>query len=157
MFWVPQNGSIGMGLSILSYNGHVHFGLIADGKLVADPEPLVQHFAREVEKITLAVMMEDWGTVITSADAAATMGRFESDMHGLHLDSAPAAAVVKSKVRAAKTKALKAKPAVPKLVREKPKATVKKSAAARSTAASGSKSSASAFDTQLRRFRSRGT
>ena len=28
MFWVPQTGSIGMGISILSYNGKVHFGLI---------------------------------------------------------------------------------------------------------------------------------
>ena len=27
MFWVPQNGTIGMGLSILSYNGRVHFGI----------------------------------------------------------------------------------------------------------------------------------
>ena len=26
MFWVPQNGSIGMGVSILSYNGMVFFG-----------------------------------------------------------------------------------------------------------------------------------
>jgi WS/DGAT/MGAT family acyltransferase len=29
MFWVPQTGSIGLGISILSYNGKVHFGLIA--------------------------------------------------------------------------------------------------------------------------------
>jgi WS/DGAT/MGAT family acyltransferase len=28
MFWVPQTGSIGLGMSILSYNGQVHFGLI---------------------------------------------------------------------------------------------------------------------------------
>ena len=37
MFWVPQNGTIGMGLSILSYNGRVHFGVIADSKRVPDP------------------------------------------------------------------------------------------------------------------------
>ena len=30
MFWVPQTGSIGLGISILSYNGKVHFGLISD-------------------------------------------------------------------------------------------------------------------------------
>ena len=81
MFWVPQNGSVGMGLSILSYNGNVHFGVIADGKRVPDPEPLVQRFAAEVEKLTLAMLMEDWGDVITSGDAAATLGRFEVDMH----------------------------------------------------------------------------
>jgi len=159
MFWVPQNGSIGMGLSILSYNGHVHFGLIADGKLVADPEPLVQHFAREVEKITLAVMMEDWGTVITAADAAATMGRFETDMHRLHLDHPPAAPVApKPKARTAQSSkpASGAGKAASKVVRSKPKPAAKKSAAARSATKSKSKASALAFDDQLRKFRSRG-
>ncbi|RZA24856.1 MAG: wax ester/triacylglycerol synthase family O-acyltransferase, partial [Lysobacteraceae bacterium] len=29
MFWVPQTGSIGLGISIMSYNNRVHFGLIA--------------------------------------------------------------------------------------------------------------------------------
>ena len=38
MFWVPQTGSIGVGISILSYNGRVHFGLIADAKLIPDPD-----------------------------------------------------------------------------------------------------------------------
>jgi len=30
MFWVPQSGNIGVGVSILSYAGNVEFGLIAD-------------------------------------------------------------------------------------------------------------------------------
>ena len=76
MFWVPQNGSIGMGLSILSYNGRVHFGLIADGKRVADPDAIVQRFAREVEKLTLITLMEDWEVDIGAADAEATLTRF---------------------------------------------------------------------------------
>ena len=33
IFWVPQSGNIGMGLSILSFNGRVHFGLITDAAL----------------------------------------------------------------------------------------------------------------------------
>lgn len=76
MFWVPQNGSIGMGLSILSYNGNVHFGLIADGKRVADPEHIVQRFRREFEKLVLMTLMEDWSDAITSWDADATMQRY---------------------------------------------------------------------------------
>jgi len=76
MFWVPQNGSIGMGLSILSYNGRVHFGIIADAKRVPDPEPLVQRFAREVEKLTLITLMEDWEGDILSPDAEATLRRY---------------------------------------------------------------------------------
>jgi WS/DGAT/MGAT family acyltransferase len=76
MFWVPQNGTIGMGLSILSYNGRVHFGIIADAKRVPDPEPLVQRFAREVEKLTLITLMEDWEGDIGAADAEATLQRY---------------------------------------------------------------------------------
>jgi WS/DGAT/MGAT family acyltransferase len=76
MFWVPQNGNIGMGLSILSYNGRVHFGLIADGKRVTDPDAIVQHFAREVEKLTLITLMEDWDGDIESQDAQATLAHY---------------------------------------------------------------------------------
>jgi diacylglycerol O-acyltransferase / wax synthase len=76
MFWVPQNGTIGMGLSILSYNGRVHFGLIADAKRVPDPEPLVRRFAHEVEKLTLITLMEDWDGDIGAPDAEATLQRY---------------------------------------------------------------------------------
>lgn len=76
MFWVPQNGTIGMGLSILSYNGRVHFGLIADGQRVADPDAIVQYFVREVEKLTLITLMEDWEGEIMAGDAEATLKRF---------------------------------------------------------------------------------
>ena len=41
IFWVPQSGSIGMGVSILTYNGHVQFGLITDAALVPDPEDVM--------------------------------------------------------------------------------------------------------------------
>ena len=37
MFWVPQSGDIGMGVSILSFNGMVQFGLMTDAALVPDP------------------------------------------------------------------------------------------------------------------------
>ncbi len=76
MFWVPQTGSIGMGISILSYDGAVHFGLITDAKLVPDPEVIINRFAMEFEKLLLIALMEDWNTEITPADAEATMQRF---------------------------------------------------------------------------------
>jgi len=76
MFWVPQNGTIGMGLSILSYNGHVHFGLIADGGCVADPDAIVRRFVREVEKLTLITLMEDWDADIGAGDAEATLAHY---------------------------------------------------------------------------------
>lgn len=60
MFWVPQSGDIGMGVSILSYNGGVQFGLIADAGLVPDPEQVISHFHPEFERLLLAVLMEPW-------------------------------------------------------------------------------------------------
>ncbi|WP_018974691.1 WS/DGAT/MGAT family O-acyltransferase [Rudaea cellulosilytica] len=78
MFWVPQNGSIGMGISILSYHGHVYFGLITDGKRVADPGAIVRRFAAEFEKIALITLMEDWEQDIAAADAQATLAHYNS-------------------------------------------------------------------------------
>lgn len=61
MFWVPQTGSIGLGVSILSYNGNVHFGLIADAKLIPDPDAVIQRFIPEFEKLLFIALMGDWG------------------------------------------------------------------------------------------------
>lgn len=73
MFWVPQTGSVGVGISILSYNGQVHFGLIADARRIPDPQTVIERFAPEFEKLVLIALMEDWDTPITAADAQATM------------------------------------------------------------------------------------
>jgi len=75
MFWVPQNGSIGVGISILSYNGRVHFGLIADAKRIPDPQAVIDRFAPEFEKLLMITLMEDWAEPITSAGAQATYAR----------------------------------------------------------------------------------
>jgi diacylglycerol O-acyltransferase / wax synthase len=61
MFWVPQSGNIGMGVSILSFNGSVHFGLITDAALVSDPEAIIVRFAPEFERLLYFVLMEAWG------------------------------------------------------------------------------------------------
>jgi WS/DGAT/MGAT family acyltransferase len=60
MFWVPQSGDIGIGVSILSYNDNVQFSLITDRHFVPDPETIVPLFAAEVEKMMLALLMLDW-------------------------------------------------------------------------------------------------
>jgi WS/DGAT/MGAT family acyltransferase len=57
MFWVPQNGQIGLGISILSYNGNVFFGLIADRRLVADPSAVITRFRGEFEKLLYLGLM----------------------------------------------------------------------------------------------------
>ncbi len=61
MFWVPQSGDIGMGVSILSYAGGVQFGLITDRKLCPDPQAIIDRFAPEFEKLLWVTMMLPWG------------------------------------------------------------------------------------------------
>lgn len=48
LFWVPQSGQIGMGISIISYAGSVTLGIAVDENLVADPAPLLVAFQEEV-------------------------------------------------------------------------------------------------------------
>jgi len=60
MFWVPQSGNIGMGVSILSYDGGVQFGLITDAGMVPDPENVIAGFRPEFERLVLTVLMEPW-------------------------------------------------------------------------------------------------
>ncbi|MCX7556673.1 wax ester/triacylglycerol synthase family O-acyltransferase [Xanthomonadaceae bacterium JHOS43] len=75
MFWVPQTGSIGVGLSILSYQGRVHFGLIADAKSIPDPGCVTSRFAQQFEMLLYSVLMEDWETPVDPADAQDTLRR----------------------------------------------------------------------------------
>ena len=60
MFWVPQSGDLGMGVSILSYDGNVQFGLVTDRALCPDPEKIVERFADEFEKLVLTTLMSPW-------------------------------------------------------------------------------------------------
>lgn len=60
-FWVPQSGGIGMGLSILTYNGKVQFGLITDAGLVPDPERVINQFSDEFEKLVMQTLMGPYG------------------------------------------------------------------------------------------------
>jgi len=60
-FWVPQSGGIGMGVSILSYDGRIQFGVITDAGLVPDPDAIVGRFAEEYEKLMWLTLMSPWG------------------------------------------------------------------------------------------------
>lgn len=55
LFWVPQSGQIGMGISIISYAGRVSVGVMVDEKLAPDAEALVPCLADEVEALGKAV------------------------------------------------------------------------------------------------------
>jgi diacylglycerol O-acyltransferase len=69
MVWVPQSGDIGIGVSILSYDGGVQFGLIADRALCANPRQIIDRFEPEFEKLVLALCMLPWGEAVDAAGA----------------------------------------------------------------------------------------
>ena len=60
MFWVPQSGDIGVGVSIISYNGAVQFSVIADKTLCPDPGGVTARFGAEFEKLVLTTLMALW-------------------------------------------------------------------------------------------------
>jgi len=61
LFWVPQSGSVGLGVSILSYGGGVQFGIISDSMLCPDPQAIIDQFSPEFEKLKLLTLMLPWG------------------------------------------------------------------------------------------------
>ena len=73
MVWVPQPGDIGMGVSILSFNGKVQFGLLADAALVPDPHAIIARFKPEFEQLLYFVLMENW-------DALPSTGRLRPSL-----------------------------------------------------------------------------
>jgi WS/DGAT/MGAT family acyltransferase len=60
MFWVPQSGSVGLGVSILSYGGSVQFGVITDATLCPDPQAIIDEFEPEFAKLSMVTLMLPW-------------------------------------------------------------------------------------------------
>ena len=56
MFWVPQSGGIGIGVSILSYDNKVEFGFVADAALVPDPQAMIDDYVDEFNSIKAEVL-----------------------------------------------------------------------------------------------------
>lgn len=61
LFWVPQSGEIGMGVSILSYGGGVQFGLITDTAVCAEPQLIIDQFAPQFEQLLWLSLMLPYG------------------------------------------------------------------------------------------------
>jgi WS/DGAT/MGAT family acyltransferase len=60
MFWVPQSGDVGLGVSILSYGGGVQFGVITDSTLCPDPQRIIDEFEPEFAKLSVVTLMLPW-------------------------------------------------------------------------------------------------
>jgi hypothetical protein len=50
MFWVPQAGDIGLGVSIVSYAGQVQFGVVADEAILANPHEFLDDCLSELDQ-----------------------------------------------------------------------------------------------------------
>ena len=61
LVWVPQSGTVGLGISILSYAGGVQFGVVADATLCPDPQKIIDQFAPEFAKLSTVTLMLPWG------------------------------------------------------------------------------------------------
>ena len=61
MFWVPQSGDVGLGVSILSYGGGVQFGVITDSALCPDPQRIIDEFVPEFARLSVVTLMLPWG------------------------------------------------------------------------------------------------
>jgi len=61
LFWVPQSGSVGLGVSILSYGGGVQFGVVSDATLCPDPQQIIDQFEPEFAKLSMLTLMLPWG------------------------------------------------------------------------------------------------
>jgi WS/DGAT/MGAT family acyltransferase len=55
-FWVPQAGRIGVGASLLTYDGQVHFGVIADRERMPEPRHATALFTREFANLFFCVV-----------------------------------------------------------------------------------------------------
>ena len=106
MFWVPQSGDIGIGVSILSYNGKVQMGVITDKRFVPDPQSIVDRFEPEFEHLLLLLLMEPW-------DGERETDEIEAILSGKASGPDTRAAPVKPASRAAKPAAGKRAPGKP--------------------------------------------
>jgi WS/DGAT/MGAT family acyltransferase len=59
MFWVPQSGRLGMGVSILSYDDQVWLGVMTDEGLVSDPEMIIAGFRAEFDELLAAAQTSE--------------------------------------------------------------------------------------------------
>ncbi len=75
MFWVPQSGRLGLGISILSYAGEVLLGVATDAGLVPDPEGIVEGFHAE-----FAAMQEKVARLQSIAGKAAPTKTMVNDL-----------------------------------------------------------------------------
>lgn len=49
MFWIPQTSTLGMGVSLISYNDKAYLGVVTDPNIITDPDNIIEGFYKEFE------------------------------------------------------------------------------------------------------------
>ena len=71
MAWVPQAARVGLGISVISYDGQVRLGLATDAHIVPDPEVVIEDFCREFEALRRRVPEREPARAFTSSGPSA--------------------------------------------------------------------------------------
>ena len=77
-----------MGVSILSYNGNIHFGVITDEGLVPDPDRIVGLFRKEFDKLMWLTLMSPWGIDIEALSPQWREAAGKAAARGMKADAA---------------------------------------------------------------------
>jgi diacylglycerol O-acyltransferase len=51
LFWAPHSGGLALGISILSYAGHLRVGIRSDAAVIPDPDTLARHLEQELDEL----------------------------------------------------------------------------------------------------------
>lgn len=74
VFWVPQSGRMGLGVSIFSYNDEVIIGVASDEGLCDDPENIIAGFQAEYDEMLALVAAAEAAEMATPDDLTQVKG-----------------------------------------------------------------------------------
>jgi diacylglycerol O-acyltransferase len=72
-FFVPALGTVGLGMSIISYNGAISVGIQADTSVCDNTKTLIKYFNEELDTLSQASRAQDENTTATTAFANAAV------------------------------------------------------------------------------------
>ncbi len=82
LFWVPEAGSIGTGVSMLSYRDEVHFGVISDRQMIERPHELLRLVGAEFERLVCLVLLGSMGVREGPSGSVARAAAFQGSSPG---------------------------------------------------------------------------
>jgi hypothetical protein len=74
VFWAPQSGRMGLGVGILSYAGEVTLGVVADARLIPEPESLAADVHVELDALRAQIRAEAAAEAEAEAEAEGARG-----------------------------------------------------------------------------------